>query len=958
MTISRLSVEFSRYLVTLRLRRAARFHFNHGGVLRGLLSAALKRHELPVGLVPFACESGRTAFEPGDEYRIGLTFAGESRAEASAVIDGVRRVGEQSAASQAAAPVLGGNYDVESVVELPRPDLSAPVATAASSRLTLQLVSPLRLERPLAEQVKGARHLNASCFPVDHFLARLWNRLFLLAHGRYPERTEREQMPPLPLEARSDPTRLLWLDVPIDSVSERDPDRPRGYTLGGVVGRVVFRGITLEWIPIILLGQHLHTGENTHFGFGRYCVVTGAAQPSDPFRPARSALDRASAEDILDQSLDHVLSSSEAAGVDGVTPEDFGRTRERQLAALSASLRDGGYAPDRLAGFVSQDRDGKPRPLAVATVRDRVAQRAACMILGQSIDSLLEDCSYAYRKGFSRRGAATAIAKAYDEGFRYVLDADISSFFDTVEWPRLFAKLHALFPEEPLVELVEKWVRAPVVFQGRVIERTKGLPQGSPVAPLLANLYLDELDEELLGKDYRLVRYADDFVVLCKDLESAHAAREEAQKALEHLGLSLHPEKTGIKSFDSGFTYLGYLFCRSVVVESDSEADGAEQESNALRIPPSSWLAQVPLAKVRSLEVSQRPGRARRLVQVVSLGDQPAIHAPGPKPLYVLGPSSRVSVESGCMVAVGPDGKAQNVPLRSISHVTPVGRTRATLPLLMRLAASGVPVYICRRTGELISTMTPQQPDWSVWEAQGRFVRSPDGRAAFAREVVAAKLSNSAALCVRFKLDGGEEAAGEMREMAASCANKTDVEAMRGLEGRGAALFFSCLRRSISDDWGFCGRRAHPAPDPVNAMLSFGYTLLYNHLSTSLLAAGLNPRIGIFHASRGAYHALACDLQEEFRHLVDSLVWAMLSRREAKPADFVMEGGDRGRCLMSDELRREFIRRAEERLLTTFRPAGEQETIGYRAFMDRQAAQVRDLVTVRRTTYSPLRIRP
>ncbi|MBI2841702.1 MAG: CRISPR-associated endonuclease Cas1 [Acidobacteria bacterium] len=953
------AIEFDRYLLTLRLRRGARFHFNHGGVLRGLLSAALRRHDMPVGLVPFACESGRVTFEPGDLYRIGLTFCSESRADARTLLAGLARAGNHGGATdESPAPVLGGNYDVVSAEQLPQPELAPPILSGTEPSLTIQFVSPFRLERLPADQIKGARHLNAACFPVGHFLSRLWNRLFLLAHGRYPGRTEREKVPPLPPACRSDPSRLLWLDVPVDGVTGKDPERPHGYTLGGVVGRVVLDVLPVEWLSVLVLGQHVHGGENTHFGFGKYRILGGGTPSSDPFRPAESALDRACSAGVLNESLRHLLSSSVAAGVDGVKPGAFQSMSEGYLCSIADDLRAGSYHPDRLAGFVSRDRNGKLRPLAIPTVRDRVAQRAVCAVLGPAIDSVLEDCAYAYRKGFSRRGAATAIAKAYDAGFRYVLDADISSFFDTVDWSRLFAKIDALFPAEPLVALIEKWVKAAVLFEGRVLERTRGLPQGSPISPLLANLFLDEFDEELLGQDYRLVRYADDFVVLCKDLESAHAAQAAAQEALGRLGLDLHPEKTNIRSFDSGFTYLGYLFCRSVIMESNAAETVAVQQEDAPKIPPYSWLAQAPLSTVRTIAGAPPRGSVRRRVEIVPLGGESALRTPGPKPLYVLGPSSKISVQSDCLIAVGPDNVTQKVPVHSISHVVLVGRTRATLPLFLRLIGDGVPVYLCRRSGELISVVTPHSPDWPTWEAQGRFVENPEACAAFVREVAAAKLNNSAALCVRYKLDGGEEAAAQIREMSAACANKSDVETLRGFEGKAAALFFACLKRSLSEDWGFQGRKAHPATDPVNAMLSFGYTLLYNHLSTALIAAGLNPRIGIFHAQRGAYHALACDLQEEFRHLIDALVWAGVSRREVTPADFIVDQGDQHKCFMSVELRRDFIQRIERRLLTAFRPGGEQEELSYRAFMDRQARQVKELVTKRVSAYIPLRIRP
>ena len=194
-------------------------------------------------------------------------------------------------------------------------------------------------------------------------------------------------------------------------------------------------------------------------------------------------------------------------------------------------------------------------------MRDRVAQRAVAEVLATAVDTLLEDCSYAYRKGFSRAGAARALEVAYQEGYRYVLDADIESFFDAVDHGRLVAKLDALWPLDPVVALLEEWVRAPVVFGGRRIDCDRGLPQGGAVSPLLANLYLDELDEEVLGAGFRLVRYADDFVVLAKDLEEARRAQEVVREALAELGLRLHPEKTAVRSFDDGSATLDTCSC-------------------------------------------------------------------------------------------------------------------------------------------------------------------------------------------------------------------------------------------------------------------------------------------------------------------------------------------------------------------------------------------------------------
>jgi CRISPR-associated protein Cas1 len=227
-------------------------------------------------------------------------------------------------------------------------------------------------------------------------------------------------------------------------------------------------------------------------------------------------------------------------------------------------------------------------------------------------------------------------------------------------------------------------------------------------------------------------------------------------------------------------------------------------------------------------------------------------------------------------------------------------------------------------------------------------------RVGFAREVVAAKLHNYAALVVRLKLAGNGAVPEEIRGLERSAENKTTRDALRGLEGMGARLYFRALRESLESGWGFEARRAHPAPDPVNAMLSFGYSVLYNHSSTALLAAGLNPRLGLYHEERGAYHALACDLEEEFRHLVDALVVGLVHRKEVAPDEFRPPGDGRAACLMSPELRGRLLRRLEERLLEEFTPEGGATTT-YRAFLDHQARRIREVFLGAGAPYRPLR---
>lgn len=686
-----------RLRIRLRLHRTGRFHFHHGGVLRGLLSRALRSHALPTGLIPFASEIGRVRYQPGDPYHLAVTLLGEDRRLAEPLVEGLRRAGAERRSRGGPLPALGGNFEVETVEPLPVPGPETEARDlAGAGEVALRFLAPFRLERPDELKARGAGYLNQDCFPAGHFLARLWNRLFLVTRGRWPEAEDRASMPPLPPGAEAEPRGLLWLDVPV----EGGPGKRRRYTLGGVLGTVALRGLTDDWLPILAAGRLVHAGADPTYGFGAYEIAGPGPLVDHPLAPARPLLEEAASEAALERALDHVLADSGAAGVDGVTPEAFSDRRDPALAELAAELRSGRYRPSALAGFLQRKDDGGVRPLAVPTVRDRAAQRAACEALAPAIDVLLDDCSYAYRKGFSRAGAAWAIQRAYEEGYRHVLDADIESFFDAVEWPRLESKLGALFPFEPLVPLVSAWVRTAVVFDGRTITRRRGLPQGSPVSPLLANLYLDEFDDELLGRDHRLIRYADDFVVLTKDVEAARRARDHARAALARLGLRLNEDETAVRSLDDGFTYLGYLFCRSMALD----LGGKEDEPGAAAaapldpddVPAVSWLAQVPFARLRELaDRGPAPGRKRR-IETVPLAARPVADLRLGRPLYVSSPEARLRLDAGTLEIALPGAEPVRLPVASLSHVVFCGRARATVPLSR--SCSSWPPAACRAT--------------------------------------------------------------------------------------------------------------------------------------------------------------------------------------------------------------------------------------------------------------------
>ena len=269
-------------------------------------------------------------------------------------------------------------------------------------------------------------------------------------------------------------------------------------------------------------------------------------------------------EGSLRDGFERVRRNHGCAGVDGVSISDFARDLEIEIHRLHDELRRRSYLRLPLLRIAVQRPDGETRQLAVPAVRDRAAQAAALLVLDPLFEAAFENCSFGYRKGRSVRDAVAAVSRAYAEGFRWVLDADIDAFFDRVDHSLLLERTRRLIPDADVLGLIEAWI-SPWIWDGSCIYRLDiGLPQGNVISPALANLFLDDFDEALCGADLRLVRYADDFVVLCRSEERARQAARLTDEVLESLHLEL--DESDIASFDQGFSFLGATFMRSLVV--------------------------------------------------------------------------------------------------------------------------------------------------------------------------------------------------------------------------------------------------------------------------------------------------------------------------------------------------------------------------------------------------------
>lgn len=257
------------------------------------------------------------------------------------------------------------------------------------------------------------------------------------------------------------------------------------------------------------------------------------------------------------------------AGADSVTLAEFERDLAARLEALRRAVEDESYAACPLRRIEVERHLGSEerRTLLVPAVCDRVLQTAVAAFFEPLLEPEFNDCSFAYRRGRSVRMALERVYALYHAGYQWLLDADIDDFFDSVERELVLGRLGTLVHDELAVRLARLWLDY-AVWDGLHLTRPAlGLPQGSVVSPMLANLCLDTLDDRLLAENIKMVRYADDFVVLAKSRKAAERAYALTEETLTSLRLRFNEGKTRIVRFSDGFRFLGAIFLKDMLLQ-------------------------------------------------------------------------------------------------------------------------------------------------------------------------------------------------------------------------------------------------------------------------------------------------------------------------------------------------------------------------------------------------------
>ncbi len=275
-----------------------------------------------------------------------------------------------------------------------------------------------------------------------------------------------------------------------------------------------------------------------------------------------SLIDKVYKRGNLWSSWSNVASNKGAAGVDHVTVKQYERHVEKHIEHLAEELKTGTYRPKAIRRcYIPKPGSAQGRPLGIPTVQDRVVQGALRHVLEPIFEKGFHEHSYGFRPGRGCKDALRRVQELLDEEYRYVVDADLKSYFDTIPHQPLLERVSQKVADGQVLKLIESFLTQGVLEGLDEWTPASGAPQGAVLSPMLSNIYLDPLDHLMARQGFQMVRYADDFVILCQSQEEAERALAEVQRWTAQAGLTLHPEKTRIvDERQEGFDFLGYHF--------------------------------------------------------------------------------------------------------------------------------------------------------------------------------------------------------------------------------------------------------------------------------------------------------------------------------------------------------------------------------------------------------------
>ncbi len=315
--------------------------------------------------------------------------------------------------------------------------------------------------------------------------------------------------------------------------------------------------------------------------------------------------------------------------------------------------------------------------------------------------------------------------------------------------------------------------------------------------------------------------------------------------------------------------------------------------------------------------------------------------------------------KDGELFVIMKEGKVlEKIPIIKVEQIVIFGNVNLTTPAIHTILANGIDCVFCSSYGKYHGRLISNESKFGALRQKQMETRLDERKTAeLARSFVLGKITNEILLLRRYEKEADVRAEiEELSELGRKAARSWDLEEIRGFEGAASACYYKCLRKLLRKDFGYRGRTKRPPKDPVNSMLSFGYTLLTYGAQAAIHTVGLDPYLGFLHAPEHSRPSLALDLVEEFRAVIEALVIWMVNTGTAKEEDFFFEE-DEGAVLLTQEGMRKFIRFYEERMQQlVFHPRIQGKTTRRRC-LELQAREIADVILGRKERYKPFTLK-
>ncbi len=647
-------------------------------------------------------------------------------------------------------------------------------------------------------------------------------------------------------------------------------------------------------------------------------------------------------------TLEHLLfawsqvrAGSRNAGVDGITVDLFAASVNSELQVILRQVLQESYHASPAQGFYLSKKNGGKRLIGIPTVRDRIVQRLLLEKLYFPLEDTFLDCSYAYRPGRNIQQAVQHLYSYYKFQPKWIIKADIADFFDNLCWALLLSALEELQLEPIVVQLIEGQLRSGIVIAGKPVYRGKGVLQGGVLSGALANLYLTEFDKKCLSHGINLVRYGDDFAIACSSWLEANRTLDKVTDWLGELYLYLQPEKTQIFAPSDEFTFLGYRFVKGEVYappprQVEREGEWLTNESGYPYFRP----------KERKLKFESRPPKACDISKPSNLPKAPISHIwqDSMSTLYVTDQGAYLSIKNQQFQVFYQRDLRIKVPVNRVSNIVLFGCCNVSHGAVSCALQRRIPIMYLSQRGRYFGRLqTEGNAKVEYLIRQILCSQDPEFTRKQAENIVSAKLHNSRALLLKLNRRRPSKIAVSAIDLIADLmddlSQADSMDALRGYEGKAATLYFQALGSLFTGAFAFDKRTKRPPTDPINSLLSLGYTLLSQNVFSFVQAVGLHTHFGNLHVPRDNHPALVSDLMEEFRaQLVDSLVAYLINSNIFALEEFTPPDEKNGVYLQPHSLKK-FLKHWEEKLQSEITHPNTGNQVNFRRCLELQVRE-------------------